>query len=795
MTTPLLAKSGNPVEEAMTLLGHTRAVLSAADAIFGNRERPTRLAQSWLRFFSLPPELFGRFRHHLRVSIAGHDFGKANDGMQSALNGKGEQVVYHEHVSGLLIAQPTILDFLNQFGLDATVLVAAIVSHHLRWSKTARDEWPLASRTNFRVLSEHPDFGALWRLIQEEIGGSLACPVQFPRRVLRDQYVSEVERVRRLLMQGYNALSRQPDRISFLRAVRTALIVCDALGSASQRLPGELEDWARAAFADELTGEVVWREVVKKRIADLRNRNPSRWDDSRGVRVRDESGFTEFQRDVSGGGDRVLLTAPCGSGKTLAAWNWITTQLERRPAARVLFLYPTRATATEGFRDYVSWAPESDAGLFTGTAAFDLEGMFVSPDDPKFARRFGVSPRLYALGHWTKRVVSATVNQFLPFLQYEYSAVCRLPMIAESVIVIDEVHSFDKSMFATLKRFLRDFPSIPVLCMTATLGAERRADLVQGCGLVALPDPLPADLQEASGRPRYEIKWVTPGEGETVARQEALSGKRVLWVSNRVDECLDTFDRLGGHGGELRGRGVPAHCYHSRFKAEDRRQRHNDLVLGFQRAAGNPEGRPIFAATTQVCEMSLDIDAQVLITSLAPIAALIQRMGRCNRHSDPRPGRVLILRPVAGKQKPYEPGELEAAEQFADALHGRTVSQDDLAREYETFDPRVVEPDKLCPFLDSGPFAQGHVESFRDIDDYAVSCVLDDDVRAVLDALEARKPIDAYVVPVPFYLTLPRGPGESKLPRWLHVAPASRYTRDCGFDGRERALVEGVAHR
>jgi CRISPR-associated endonuclease/helicase Cas3 len=782
MTFPLLAKSGHPIEEPKTLLGHTRAVLSAADALFGGSERPTRLARSWLRFFALAADRFPGFEHHLRVTVACHDLGKANDGTQAAMRDEGKQVVYHEHVSGLLIAHPAILDFLRNHGLDATIILSAVLSHHLRCGLRSLGEWRLGSRSNFSILSDHPDFRAMWGIIQNEAGGTLSAEVAFPSVMRQRDYDKAIKLVRRLLVSEQKAIRANPERKALLLAVRAGLIICDAVGSAAPRLSGEIGDWVRAAFADELTAETVWRDVVKRRIADLRSRRPSRWNDSHGVSVRDECGFTAFQRDVADGGDRVLLTAPCGSGKTLAAWNWITAQLQRRPAARVVFLYPTRATATEGFRDYVSWAPDSDAGLFTGTAAFDLEGMFSTPDDPRNARGYGIDSRLYALGHWTKRVVSATVDQFLPFLQYDYGAICRLPMLAESVIVIDEVHSFDRSMFATLKQFLRAFPSIPVLCMTATLGAERRADLVDACGLRPLPHPVPDDLQEVAARPRYQLEWTTRADGVSIAQQAIDSENRVLWVSNRVDDCLNSFDQLKWP--ELNSRGVPAYCYHSRFKAEDRRRRHNDLVRGFQTASAGSGGRAIFASTSQVCEMSLDIDAQVMVTALAPIAALIQRMGRCNRHYDGQLGRVLILRPEPGKERPYERGELDAAELFVNALAGRTVSQLELERQYKRFDERIVEPGKLCPFLDSGPFAEGHVESFRDIDGYAVSCVLDDDVQPVLEALADRRSIDPFVIPVPLHLAQFPAAAELRLPRWLGVAPASRYTAERGFDGR-----------
>ncbi len=34
----------------------------------------------------------------------------------------------------------------------------------------------------------------------------------------------------------------------------------------------------------------------------------------------------------------------------MAAWKWIERQATIRPVKRVVFLYPTRATATEGYR-------------------------------------------------------------------------------------------------------------------------------------------------------------------------------------------------------------------------------------------------------------------------------------------------------------------------------------------------------------------------------------------------------------------------------------------------------------
>ena len=99
-------------------------------------EGPTRLGRSWLRFFGLDEADFGRFRRHLRVAAAAHDWGKANDGFQDAVTEGGEQVVRHEHLSGLLLAEMLADDkaraWLAEAGIDEVVLLAAVISHHVK---------------------------------------------------------------------------------------------------------------------------------------------------------------------------------------------------------------------------------------------------------------------------------------------------------------------------------------------------------------------------------------------------------------------------------------------------------------------------------------------------------------------------------------------------------------------------------------------------------------------------------------------------------------------------------------
>lgn len=798
MNGPLLAKSvRGEISPAVTLTGHTACVLRAVEALFGQDEEPTPLVWSWLRFFGIAEADRGRFLRHVRVAAAAHDWGKANDGFQDMVTQGGEQVLRHEHLSGLLMADEAVLAWLRDAEIDEGVIIAAVISHHVKAGREGPHALgaPVGLRTTLRLRSDHDDFSAVWRMIQAEVGPQFPGPLTFRLRWSREDIEHRREALVKYLDEDKRRLRDDPGRRRWVRAVRAGLIVADSVGSAVVRM-GRGEDgdagkgigeWVDGCFRGVLDGDQIWTEVTKRRIADLRERG--RWDDSAGFQFGDERGFSEFQVGVASQGPRVLMTAPCGSGKTLAAWNWIKAQLDSRPAGRVLFLYPTRATATEGFRDYVSWAPEAEAALVSGTAAYELQDMFDTPGDPgdpRRGRKFLSDPRLFALGHWSKRIFSATADQFFPFMQYGYGPLCLLPLLVESVLVVDEVHSFDESMFSTLKRFLTEFPAVPVLCMTATLPVERRNALVE-CGLEAYPEELPADTSADANRRRYHVEWIDRAGAEELAIGAVNGRKRVLWVSNRVAECQAVFGRLRA-GIDVDFGGVSAYCYHSRFTLEDRKKRHRELIHAFQDAArdGAPT-RAVLGVTTQVCELSLDLNAEVLVTELAPIASLIQRMGRCNRDSkkiEERPiGRVYVLRPEPGGERPYEKAELDVAKRFIDDLAGKDVSQDQLQKAYETHDPREVEPTKLCPFLDSGPYAEARQEdSFRDIDEYTVPCVLAERVSRVVEALAAKTPIDGHIVPVPRRFARKREPDDPSFPRWLSVAPEFAYDCMIGFD-------------
>jgi CRISPR-associated endonuclease/helicase Cas3 len=435
-----------------------------------------------------------------------------------------------------------------------------------------------------------------------------------------------------------------------------------------------------------------------------------------------------------------------------------------------VFLYPTRATATEGFRDYASWAGD-EAALLHGTSVYDLHGMFDNSADPRSSDDYRVQERLFALGYWPRRIFSATVDSFLAFMRNQYASLCLLPVLCESVLVIDEVHSFDRSMFTALERFLKFF-DIPVLCMTATLRNDLRSTLVQECGLESFPEDLDSlpDLRQHSILPRYRVRWSTFDAALRLAAASIKQGRKILWVTNTVDRCQQVARQLRDAGRVL--------CYHSRFRLKDRKSRHQAAIRAFQEESG-----PVVLVSTQVCEMSLDLDADILISETAPVSSLVQRLGRCCRNAPldgSRIGEVLIYPPESCL--PYEREEIKQGESFAQALARRkTASQDDLARYLEELN--VDDPyarGGYVGFLDSAYFARAADETFREGDDFTLDCVLDDDVSTYLGLSQAGNPEAAgLVVPVP----RKHCNEDARLGRTLRVAPAARYESELGFCG------------
>jgi CRISPR-associated endonuclease/helicase Cas3 len=102
--------------------------------------------------------------------------------------------------------------------------------------------------------------------------------------------------------------------------------------------------------------------------------------------------------------------------------------------------------------------------------------------------------------------------------------------------------------------------------------------------------------------------------------------------------------------------------------------------------------QPRLVVATQVVEVSLDIDYNVLLTECAPFDALAQRAGRVNRIRRPNPGRVIVFPYETGSEKVYgEPsGSLEESWRLCRENQRALMESDLICLVEEAYKGRVL---------------------------------------------------------------------------------------------------------
>jgi CRISPR-associated endonuclease/helicase Cas3 len=795
MPEKLLAKSKRGNKE-VTLEAHLQDTEKAAELIF---RLDGRWGRNWCRFFKIEgEELQENFLLNLRVAALFHDIGKANEDFYEAVKAPGfkPQALRHEHLSALVLCLPEVRRWLTQNSrLDVDVITAAVLSHHLKASesqitikgdpeaskKLKNYRWcqPQCNKTSVALYFQHHEVLRILERIAEiaNLGDIPVLPqIHWKPGSLWEQAYKQGKQFGTSFKRELRDEKNQPRKL-LLVAIKVGLIVADAAASGLVREDKNIEDWIKEVVHSTSIGdEDIANAIINPRIGQIKAKTG-------------DFKLATFQEQIAKQGSKALLLAACGAGKTLGAWKWAEQQAREYEIGKVIFLYPTRGTATEGFRDYVGWSPATDAALVTGTARYELEAMQENPSEATEGKDFQADERLYALGFWSRRYFSATVDQFLSFLEHSYQSLCLLPVLADSAVIIDEVHSFDKRMFDSLVSFLENF-DIPVLCMTATLPPSRRERLKKA-GLSVYPtemdrDLLP-DLEEKECHPRY---YLEPVDHFAAAFEKAVTayqqGERVLWVVNTVDRCLAIAQKL------KTTLNTKVLTYHSRFRLCDRQKVHAKTVAAFALQKDQKERKPAIAVTTQVCEMSLDLDADVLITEVAPIPSLVQRFGRANRHlAKGKDFRAKLHTYMPPKNPPYQKDEIEITKAFLQELSHAEVSQRQFAEALENYSPPEREADGSARFLESGYYAIPG--NFRDTDEFSVPCILDKDLDAVKEILDSSEKYrkEPFIINVPKKWVNPKDSIPSWLPKYLSVATwEGHYDEERGFMTKSVEEVE-----
>lgn len=718
----LWAKSKRPDElelPSMRLLGHLTDVSKASIRVLD------ATADDQLRALGLDPN---RYRERLRrcvvLAAAIHDLGKANDHFQPMVRGcrdvrQNPQGLRHEWVTILVLRElrPWLLAAVEGSDVDFAVVEWAVAGHHPAFHHQSPPRLcPAGAGAEIRVLADHGEFGP----ILEWLGQTFSLAGNPPAIRSRPWPLTGADNVFHTLtswakearLAWEEQRKADPGFARFVAAVKNTLVAADVGGSALPKaVPDELKrwDWITDSFAK------VPRPGELQAVVDERSRSFGYRDEER----------ERFQGAVATSTDRVtFVRAGCGTGKTLAAYLWAR---DRHPGSRLYFCYPTTGTATEGFRDYLH-EPDVNADLFHSRRDVDFEIILTTGPDAKDADK-DEAIRVESLDAWATPIVACTVDTVLGLVQNNRRGLYGWPALAGAAFVFDEIHAYDDRLFGALLRFLRDVPGAPALLMTASLPAARREALANTIraahGIEMRPIAGPEGLETL---PRYNKLEAANNEPLPAVRETLAADGKVLWVCNTVGRVMDAARDAAD---------LDPLIYHSRFKYVDRVERHKKVIGAFK-----GDG-PALAICSQVAEMSLDLSADLLVTDLATVPAVIQRLGRLNRRamkrSDPTKP-LIVIEPE--NHLPYTATDLEACRAWLGKLPPAGISQRQLA---DAWEDSADNPPDLVPsaWLDGGPATT--VSELREPSP-GISVLMQEDVPRVQ---ADRRSLGKYVLPMP----------------------------------------------
>lgn len=379
-----------------------------------------------------------------------------------------------------------------------------------------------------------------------------------------------------------------------------------------------------------------------------------------------------------------ILEDATGSGKTEAAFTLAHRIINKNNADAIYIGLPTMATSNaiyeraKGFYDRLLEKKENSSLVLAHSARKMYQGLWKLRADSKAAKHSEDEESAEAqccawLMDNKKKALLGTIavgtidQALMGVLPYRHQ-VLRLLGLSRSVLIVDEVHSYDpytNKLLESLLQFHSCFGGSAIL-LSATLSSRQRKRFVdaflKGTGKdineidCAKTSNFPLAIQVSDGEiiekrinfteEEKEIHIEFMYNKEKVYKkilQLSHENKSVCWIRNTVYDAIKTYKDLKGKVEEDK-----LLLFHSRYALGDRIEIENRVIELFGKESIPEKRGGYLLISTQVVEQSLDIDFDVMFSDLAPMDLLIQRAGRLQRHRSLKrdyPAKLYIFSP------------------------------------------------------------------------------------------------------------------------------------------------------
>lgn len=548
-----------------------------------------------------------------------HDFGKAAQGFQSVLRGKSRRWNYRHEVLSLAFLPWIESDFSSQ---ERVFLAAAIVTHHKDLSdlESYCDKESEALPLMLGELRPQ-DVTALHRWLMKcasdwlcalqatTLGVSLPAFTASTILANTAQIQQRLRSVQKMHQEWEERLYDSPIPLESADLLRPGVLL--------RGFMVQSDHLASSGFGAPPALNIRAEEIL--RAANISS-----------------AALHPHQQQSAQTQGNTLLSAPTGSGKTEAALLWAAAQ----NPPRLFYALPYQASMNAMY-DRLQLLFPGKVGLVHGRAALSLYQRLMEQEyTPEEAAKTARTLRNQAgLSYFPVRVFSPYQMLKAAFQIKGYEAL--LTDFYNAAFIFDEIHAYEPKRLALIletMRFLRQHYAARFFVMSATLPKPVRQMLQD-----ALPGLLniQASPQTYAKFRRHKLRLL---EGDLLdepylqrVAATVLAGNQTLVVCNTVARAQQAWQTLG----EKIPASIPRFLLHGRFCGRDRAKKEREILAAA--GVGQIERHPLLVVATQVVEVSLNLDLDILFSDPAPLEALLQRFGRVNRLGRRAPAPVCIF--------------------------------------------------------------------------------------------------------------------------------------------------------
>lgn len=334
--------------------------------------------------------------------------------------------------------------------------------------------------------------------------------------------------------------------------------------------------------------------------------------------------------EAAGDGQGIFrLTVPTGGGKTRSAMAFALRHGMEHNLRRIIVAVPFTSITQQTARVYRDIFEESHPG--DGQAILEHHSAALEAHDDEGVMPGEVWQRLAAENWEAPIVVTSTVQLFESLFSNRRGKTRKLHNLAGSVIILDEVQALPSHLLSPVLDALGQLTQHYGASVVLSTATQPTFELVREFREIQAREINSEHPRHFGMLRRVEYQWRTGERNQWSEVAEWIRQERcALAIVNTRRHAIELMDALGDEE-TLHLSTLLCGAHRNEVLAEVRGRLEN--------------GRPCRLVSTQVVEAGVDLDFPTVFRAEAPLDAVIQAAGRCNREGRGERGRVVVFRP------------------------------------------------------------------------------------------------------------------------------------------------------